>query len=212
MPESRRRALIDIARIHDVLIIESDAWGPLQPKRPPAFATLAPERVLYFTSLTKCLIPGLRVGYLVVPEALSASARNRHLVTNWMATSLMVEIASRWIEDGTALELLEWQKQAAARRNEIAASGLAGIPFFSQPTGLHVWLPLPGLDEAEFVAMARQLGVAVSPGASFSIGDGPTEAAVRICLGGMPEDRLSQGFEIIRRLIETGQEAPLRAM
>ena len=68
---SGARELVEIARRHDVLIIENDAWGPLQPGRPPPIAALAPERTFYFTSLTKCIMPGLRFGWLVVPETLS---------------------------------------------------------------------------------------------------------------------------------------------
>ncbi|MGB5836578.1 MAG: PLP-dependent aminotransferase family protein [Albidovulum sp.] len=212
MSLARRLELIRIARMHDVFIIESDAWGPLQSDRPTPFAMLAPERTLYFTSLTKCLMPGLRVGYLVVPDSLSAAARNRHLVTNWMATSMMVEIASRWIEDGTAETLVNWQIKAAAHRNRIAADVLQDVTFLNTPTGLHVWLPLGARNETEFVATARQTGVAVAPGASFSIGAPPHEGAVRICLGGVPETELTQGLLAIRQLVLSQNEPILQPM
>ena len=212
MSVARRQELIRIARQHDVFIIESDAWGPLQLERPTPFAMLAPERTLYFTSLTKCLMPGLRVGYLVVPDALSAAARNRHLVTNWMATSMMVEIASRWIEDGTAQALVNWQIEAACKRNEIAAASLQSLPFLKSPTGLHVWLRLGERDETKFVEVARQSGVAVAPGAPFCIGDTSSEAAVRICLGGVSETELLQGLTKIRQLFLTQREPSLQEM
>jgi len=212
MSVARRQELIRIARQHDVFIIESDAWGPLQPERPTSFAMLAPERTLYFTSLTKCLMPGLRVGYLVVPDALSAAARNRHLVTNWMATSMMVEIASRWIEDGTAQALVNWQIEAACKRNEIADACLQGLPSLKSSTGLHVWLPLGERDETKFVAAARQSGVAVAPGAPFCIGDTSHEAAVRICLGGVSETELLQGLTKIRQLFLMQREPSLQEM
>ena len=212
MSETRRADLVRIARAFDVYLIESDAWGPLQPERPTPFAMLAPERTLYFTSLTKCLMPGLRVGYLVMPDALSAGVRNRHLVTNWMATSLMVEIASRWIEDGTAQALLTWQITAAAERNRIAAACLRDIEFLSNPTGLHIWLPLGDRAEADFVAAVRRHGVAVAPGASFALGDIPQPAAVRICLGGVSETALAQGVDSIRQQLLAREEAPLQAI
>ncbi len=212
MSVTRRQELIRIARKHEVLIIESDAWGPLQAERPTSFAVLAPERTLYFTSLTKCLMPGLRVGYLVVPDALSAGARNRHLVTNWMATSMMVEIASRWIENGTAQTLVRWQMEAASARNKIADAHLQGVPFLKSPTGLHVWLPLGERDETKFVELARQSGVAVAPGAPFYVGDTSHKAAVRICLGGVPETELLQGLLKIRQLFLMQREPPLQEL
>lgn len=212
MSVARRQELIRIARQYDVFIIESDAWGPLQLERPTSFAMLAPERTLYFTSLTKCLMPGLRVGYLVVPDALSAAAGNRHLVTNWMATSMMVEIASRWIEDGTAQALVNWQIAAACKRNEIADACLQGLPALKSSTGLHVWLPLGERDETNFVAAAHQSGVAVAPGAPFSIGDTSHEAAVRICLGGVSERELLQGLTKVRQLYLMQREPSLQEM
>ena len=212
MSVARRQELIRIARQYDVFIIESDAWGPLQLERPTSFAMLAPERTLYFTSLTKCLMPGLRVGYLVVPDALSAAAGNRHLVTNWMATSMMVEIASRWIEDGTAQALVNWQIAAACKRNEIADACLQGLPALKSSTGLHVWLPLGERDETKFVAAAHQSGVAVAPGAPFSIGDTSHEAAVRICLGGVSERELLQGLTKVRQLYLMQREPSLQEM
>ena len=99
---ARRQALVDIARRHDVAIVEDDAWGPIQPERPPPIVALAPERTFYFTSLTKPLLPGLRYGWLVSPETLVSATANRHLVTSWMATPLMAEIGTRWLKDGTA--------------------------------------------------------------------------------------------------------------
>lgn len=108
MSLARRRELCAIAERHDVQIIENDAWGPLQPDRPVPIAALAPDRTFYFTGFSKCIVPGLRSGYLVVPERFETAAANRHLVTNWMATPIVAEIAANWIDDGTAAQLLDW--------------------------------------------------------------------------------------------------------
>jgi DNA-binding transcriptional MocR family regulator len=56
-----------------VLILENDSGGPLAPGRPKPIAALAPERSFYLTGFSKCLMPGLRYGYLVVPETLAAA-------------------------------------------------------------------------------------------------------------------------------------------
>ena len=111
----RREALCEIAHKYDVLLIENDAWGPIQSQRPLPFAALAPERTFYFTSFTKCIMPGLRSGYLIVPAPLASASANSHLVSNWMATPMLAEIASRWIKDGTAVRLLEWQIKSPRR-------------------------------------------------------------------------------------------------
>ena len=210
MSLERRRELVDIARRHDVLIIENDAWGPLQPDRPDPIAAMAPERTFYFTRLTKCIMPGLRFGFLTMPEAFESAAANRHLVTNWMATPLMAEIGSRWIEDGTAERLLQWQMNALGKRNKLAAEVLGDIPFNSSVNGMHVWLPTPGSwTEDGFVAHARLNGVAVAPGSAFSMSDTVAKHGIRICLGAETDQTLERGLTVISRLARSNPEPAL---
>tara|TARA_R110002020_G_scaffold18929_3_gene65334 strand:+ start:2823 stop:4211 length:1389 start_codon:yes stop_codon:yes gene_type:complete len=210
MSEERRAELVEIARRREVLIIENDAWGPLQPGRPAPIAAMAPERTFYFTSLTKCIMPGLRFGYLTMPEAFASAVANRHLVTNWMATPLMAEIGSRWIEDGTAERLLEWQKTALGERNRLAARVLDGLPFLASPNGMHIWLPMPGSwTEDAFVAHARLNGVAIAPGSAFDMSKTLRNQGVRICLGAETVQALERGLMIISRLARSNPEPAL---
>ncbi len=213
MSLERREAIVTIARKHDVWIIENDAWGPIQSRRPPPIASLAPERTFYFTGLTKCLLPGLRIAWLVVPDSMNAVARTRHLVTNWMATPLMAEIASRWLSDGTALELLNWQRGRLARRNAIAARVLQGIDYQSTPNGMHIWLPIPeAWREGDFVVHARHGGVAVAAGANFAVREPQAVQGVRICLCAGSEKDIEQGLTVIARLMRTTPEPALLAL
>ncbi|MFT5218464.1 MAG: DNA-binding transcriptional MocR family regulator [Planctomycetota bacterium] len=206
----RREALCRIARKYDVLLIENDAWGPIQPGRPQPLAALAPERTFYFTSFTKCIMPGLRSGYLIVPEILASAAANSHLVSNWMATPMLAEIASRWIRDGTAVKLLEWQMKALGERNKLAAKVLGDIPFHASPNGLHIWLPLPASwEEESFVTHARLHGVAIAPGSVFAISETARHSGVRICLGVNTDIALERGLGIIARLIRSQPEPAL---
>lgn len=213
MGQERREALCEIAREHNVYIIENDAWGPLQPDRPAPLATLAPERTFYFTSFTKCIMPGLRAGYLSVPDPLASAARNRHLVTNWVATPLLAEIASRWVEDGTAEHLLDWQMSVMGARNDVAARIMADIPFNASPNGLHIWLPLPEpWNEDAFVSHARLQGVAVAPGSSFAISDVQRHPGLRVCLGDPTDEALERGLHIVARLVRSKPEPALLAI
>lgn len=210
MSVGRRAALVDLARKYDVLIIENDAWGPLQPERPEPIAMMAPERTFYFTSLTKCIMPGLRFGFLVVPETYESAVANRHMVTNWMATPLMVEIGSRWIEDGTAEKLMYWQRDALDERNRIASRVLSEVTFNSSKNGMHIWLPMPGSwSEEEFVAHARLNGVAVGPGSSFELTDAIRDTGIRICLGATTAEALEHGLKVISRLARSNPEPAL---
>lgn len=214
MGAARRAQIVTIARAHDLFIIENDAWGPLDPVRPAPLAALAPERVFYLTSLTKCLLPGLRLGWLVVPEAQVTAAFGRHLATSWMATALIAEIGTRWITDGTATRLLQWQRGQLTRRNQLAARCLGGLPLRRQPHGLHVWMSLPqGWDERVFVNSANLRGVAVASGSAFHIGtEKAPEQGVRICLGAPDESTLETALVTLARLVRNLPEPDLLAI
>ena len=202
MSESRRQAIAAVARRHDIAIIESDVLGPLVADRPPPIAALAPERTLYVTSFTKIVVPGLRIGYLVAPDRYVAAVANRHLVSNWMATPMVAEIASKWVSDGTAVELVDWQRKALHRRNAIAAEMLEGVSYLTHRESLHVWLPLTGgRSEESFVAQARLHGVALAPGASFRTSEAPWRPAVRISLGSTTEAELRTGLSVVAKLL-----------
>lgn len=213
MGSERRRVIAEIARRRNVWIIENDAWGPLRPDRPSPIAAIAPERTFYFTGLTKCVLPGLRIAWLVVPDQMISTARTRHLVTNWMATPLMAEIATRWLADGTALDLLQWQREQLERRNRLVREALWTIRHSGTSHGLHVWLPLPGVwREDAFVAHARHHGVAIAAGANFAIGTGPMPPAVRICLGTGTEEDIVRGVSVVARLSRSEPEPALLAI
>ena len=202
MNSVRRSALAEVARRHDIAIIEGDVLGPLVADRAPPIAYFAPERTLYYTSFTKITVPGLRIGYLVAPDRYAAAVANRHLVSNWMATPIVAEIASKWVTDGTAMELVEWQREALLRRQAIVAEMLGTERVLTHPNALHLWLPLPeNRTEEGFVAQARLQGVAIAPGLSFRTSDAPWQSAVRVSLGSTTEGELRAGLGVVSRLL-----------
>jgi hypothetical protein len=162
-----------------------------------AGAAFAPERTLYVTSFTKITVPGLRIGYLVAPDRYVAAVANRHLVSNWMATPLVAEIATKWVSDGTAMELVNWQRGALRRRQDIARKCWAGSTI------------APGRRPACLAAAAcrARRGKLCGPGPSAGRGDraghilptadAPWHPAVRISLGSTTEGELRAGLSVV---------------
>ncbi|MDC0659404.1 PLP-dependent aminotransferase family protein [Leisingera sp. SS27] len=208
MPLERRQALVDVARRHNLLIIENDALGPVAADRPAPVAALAPERTVYLTSFTKCTLPGLRAGYLAAPEHLLPALTTRIVVFSWMATPLMGELASRWVRDGTALELARWQRRALAERHGIAAEVLQGCGWQGHPAALHLWLPLQnGWTSEGFAAYARRLQVSVAPDTPFLAPRVPPQNAVRVSLGSVQDPaRFRQALELLAGMLRQPPE------
>lgn len=199
---ARRAEIVEVARRHDLMIVENDVLNTLIVDRPAPFVSLAPERVLHISGFTKITLPGLRLAYLVVPERLATAAANRHLVTNWIATPVMVELLSHWVGDGTVAALIDWQRAALSERHALAAEMLRGVPFRAHPQSLHLWLELPSdTDEDSFVAQAHAGGVAVASARAFRLGERQGAGAVRIALGSTDAAGLRHGLGVIRDML-----------
>src|SRR4029434_4472791 len=102
MPRSRREQVAEILRTRDVLLLEDDAYGMLEPKAVP-LATLIPERTYLAATFSQCIAPWLRVRVLLTPVRDSTSVLASALrATVHMPAFLMVALVTRWLQDGSA--------------------------------------------------------------------------------------------------------------
>jgi DNA-binding transcriptional MocR family regulator len=187
--QARRMAIAETARRFSVAIVEDDPYGFLPTDGPPPFAVLAPDITWHVSGLAKCLGAGLRIAYVVVPDARSgwlfASSVRTATV---MASPVTVALATRWITDGTADALLAAVRQESIERQRLAAAILPAGSFRADPAGFHLWVPLPeSWTRSAFVGHMRSTGVGVVASDAFATEGAPPEA-VRVCLGG-PADR-----------------------
>jgi DNA-binding transcriptional MocR family regulator len=188
-PDGRRRAVVDVTRRHDLVIVEDDVYGLLKEPRPTSLWSLAPERTVHVTSVSKTLAPGLRLGILAAPAALYQALANTKYDLLLAGVPLPAEIFQRWLDDGTADRLLERQRREAAARQAIARAFLRLPEPLPDPAAFHIWLPLPApWRTGDFVVAAAEAGVAVAPGQAFATGRSHAPHAVRLSLSA-PETR-----------------------
>ena len=88
---------------------------------------LAPERTFYLTSLSKCLVPGLRIGVLRAPPGWIDRVTGAVFATTVMGTPLDAAAAAAWIEDGTLDRVIAWKRQEIKARQQLAR-GVLGDP------------------------------------------------------------------------------------
>jgi DNA-binding transcriptional MocR family regulator len=205
----RRERLVEIARAHDLWILEDDVHGRLLEGAPPPIASLAPERTFFVAGTSKSVSPGLRVGFVAVPEPFVERIASAVWSTAWSAAPLMVEIAARWIADGTAERLVAHHRREAIARQRLAREVLGELHYDGHPEGYHLWLYLPREWRfEEFVPAARRRGVGVTPPTAFRAGSGAVPRAVRVCLGAAPDrESLRRGLVTLARLAEEGPQA-----
>ena len=204
MPDSRRRAIARIAERYGVYVIEDDVYGPLPAKPATPISSLIPELSFYCTSMTKSVLAGLRIGYLTTPRRLALRAESVLRVNSWMATSPMAEVATRWIVDGTALRLVQIQRERLARRQAVLKQILGPYVLGAHPHALSAWLRVPDHWQAErLVRELRNRDIAVTSPDPFLVRGAERPNAVRVCVGAeVSEEAYKSALETMREVFE----------
>jgi DNA-binding transcriptional MocR family regulator len=197
--QARRQALVEVARNYGVPIIEDDAYGLLPRVGPPALASIGPDITFYIAGLAKTVSAGLRIAYLVAPDAqnaarLAASVR----ATTVMASPFSSALATRWIVDGTADLALNAIRKESMARQKLVARILPPGSYESKPEAFHLWIKLPEQwDRIGFAAHMRAEGLGVVPSDAFSVSDQAPQA-VRACIGGVAtREEIQHALEVI---------------
>lgn len=110
---ARRQEIVALARTHDLLIVEDDAYRFLASDAPPRMADLAPERTLAIISLSKLINPLLKTAYLIAPVSLAEDIEAAIRLTASGASSLLAAAASRLVEN---LALSHRSRPSASKR------------------------------------------------------------------------------------------------
>jgi DNA-binding transcriptional MocR family regulator len=206
---ARRKEIAAIARAHNVLIVEDDAYGFLIEPRVTPYFELARDITVYLTSLSKSIAPALRVGFMAVPPRLHKAMRAAMRATTTMVSPILLELTTHMINSGAGREAIKVQRTAAAKRQKLAARILGSDG--PDQTSMHYWLRLPSdMRNAVFVADALSNGIAVTPGDAFAVTPGQDPGGVRICLCAEPDQRrVETALRTLARLVQADHAAAL---
>jgi DNA-binding transcriptional MocR family regulator len=199
----RRRQIVRIAREHDVMIVEDDAYGFLLNPRSLTYRELAPDITVYLSTLSKAISPALRIGYLAVPQQLQRTFRAASRATIAMVSPILLDVATQLIEDGAAEDAIKFQTAVAARRQAMASRLLNLKP--AAEASFHLWLRTPpDMPSSSFVAEALAKGVSVTPGDAFAVDTSKDPGGVRLCLCAEPdENRLIAALQVIEKILHS---------
>lgn len=202
---SRRRQLVELAGRYNLPILEDDFVGDLryEGRAQPALKALDPDgRVIYTSTFSKMLMPGLRVGFLVasgpVYERLVAGKRLSDLATS----SLTQRALEAYVTVGRYQAHLRRSCQVYHKRRDAMLQAIrrylpGGVQLTPPLGGLFVWLRLPGaLSASELLPLACEQGVAFAPGERFFPADGPMNAGyLRLNFAVQTPERIQAGIQ-----------------
>ena len=205
MSAQRRRKVVALARKHDFYIVQDDAYGAYLDPPPEPFRTLAPERSILFTSLTKVVALGAAGGILSAPKELRDQLATNIRLAGATVNPVCWEALAHWMQDGRLDEVIAQNRGEIRVRAALAHSLLGEVGLLSRPDCPHAFLPLPpSTTLSDFMIAAQHHGLKLMRSDQFAVEPAAaTPAGVRISLGAA-HDRptLSSALTKIRHILQ----------
>ncbi len=200
----KRRALLQLAGEHGFVVFEDDPYVELRfsGETLPTMLSMDPERVVYASSFSKTVCPGIRVGYLVGPPELIAAiaqlATNTYISPNMVAQSIVYEFCA----SGAIERSIETVKEALSERAQTLADALRrelpDADFVAPQGGYFMWVTLPGnTDVKALFQAAAERGVSFVKGTDFMLEGGHN--TLRLANSGVTPEQIDLG---VARLAE----------
>ena len=187
-------------------MLEDDPYGLVRFEGEPQPSLLeldGGEHVVYTSSFSKTVAPGVRVGYFILPAGLraelEATSTSTYITPGLVGQATVYEFTRRGNFDSNlerVRDLLRARRDAMLEALE-AELGKTGATWSRPQGGYFVWLDLPGVDAAELLGRATEAGVTFVPGTDF--GGAPTTA--RLAYSFVSPDEIREGVPRLAALV-----------
>lgn len=211
MPLARRLELLDVAERSGGWIIEDDYDGEFRyTSQPlPALQGLArDERVIYVGTLSKVMYPGLRIGYLVVPDALIDAFRATQARLYREGPLPPQAALAEFIASGRLARhihaMRELYQERQQRLRAALAHSAADLPLSPGHAGLHLVARLPaGFDEHALSQAAARQQVWLRPLSRLYLTT-PTQSGLVLGYAGVDDNAMRHGVRVLAGLLREG--------
>lgn len=171
----RRREIARIIKKYDALLVEDDPYSALRYKGEsvPAIKTLAPDNVIYISTLSKVFAPGLRIGFYVAPEFLSKWLVLVKQGVDLHTSTFNQALAAQYLEGGYLEKQVPriidlYRPKQAAMLDAIKTFLPEGFCCSPSDGGMFLWVTGPrGFDMIDLYYKVIENGVAFVPGKFF---------------------------------------------
>ena len=206
LSEERRRRLAELVRRRGLPVLEDDPYGLVrfEGERLPSLLELeGGEHVLYSSSFSKTVAPGLRVGYLIVPAALASElqplAASTYITPGLVAQATLLEFLRRGLFESNLQRVCDLLRERRDAMLEALERGFAGRARWSRPEGGYfLWLELPDeVDASALLVRASEAGVTFVPGADF----GGEPNTLRLAFSYVSSSEITEGIARLAKLV-----------
>ncbi|HEY3066480.1 MAG TPA: PLP-dependent aminotransferase family protein [Methylomirabilota bacterium] len=217
-PEAARRLLQTAAR-HHVPIVEDGFDGGLQYGPRPVAPLKARDRdglVIYIGTFSKILFPGLRLGWLVAPAALTERLQAAKQLADLHTSALIQAAVHRFCERRLLDRHIARAAAEYGRRRGLLLAALrrrmpADVTWTEPQGGFSMLLTLPPeLGAATLLPRAIERGVAFTPGDVFFGDGGGGERTLRLSFSAVAGGRIDEGVRRLAEIIKDERRRPRR--
>jgi len=201
---ARRRQLIVLAEKYNVPILEDDFVGDLRYEGhvQPSLKALDPgAQVIYISTFSKMLVPGLRVGFIVADGPIYESLLNYKRLSDLATSALIQRALDAFVTVGRYQTYLHRSCQTFRKRRDAMAKAIenhlpAQASFDVPNGGLFIWLKLPkSILSNELLPFACGEGVAFVPGKYFFTNDLHGDEWLRLNFASQPVNDIEEGIK-----------------
>lgn len=212
MPREARRRLLEMAMERGLVVVEDDAYRELYfgESRLPSLFELAREAgypgVIYLSSFSKVLAPGLRVAFAVAqPEAilkLTQAKQGVDLHTPVLNQILVHELVKEGFPERLERIRATYKAKAQAMLEALDREMPKEVAYTRPKGGMFVWMTLPeGLSAEALFRQALEENVAFVPGGPF-FANGGGENTLRLSYATMDRERIAEGVQRLAKALK----------
>lgn len=214
MSLARRKNLVELAQKYGVPIIEDDPYGELrfEGERLPNLVELAPEHVMYASTFSKTIAPGLRLAWIVAPDWVIGKLITAKQTSDMQSASYSQRFLAEVLEDDFMdRQILKLRSYYVKQRDMMMAALDREFPkevSYARPSGgMFVWCELPEqLSATALLEKAIEQNVAYMPGSAF-YPDGAGHHTFRLSFTLANQEQMDEGIATLGRLIKEALEA-----
>jgi DNA-binding transcriptional MocR family regulator len=203
LSEAKRRRLVDLARTYDFWIIEDVPYRRLRYRGEdlPSLFDLGPDRVLQMSSYSKLISPGLRVGYVIAPDALmdrlAKMAEDTYINASYLNQAIVADFVRRGWLDPQIEELKGLYEPRLYATLDALEQHLGDAATWREPQGgFFVGVTLNGtVDTDELLSRAQDANLALTDGRGFFVNGANGRSFVRLPFCALTPDEIYEGVE-----------------
>ena len=203
LSSARRRQLIVLAERYNIPILEDDFVGDLRYEGhvQPSLKALDPNgQVIYVSTFSKMLVPGLRVGFIVADGPVYDSLLNYKRLSDLATSTLIQRVLDAFVTVGRYQTYLHRSSQTFRKRRDAMVKAIhhylpTKVCFDVPSGGLFIWLRLPdSMSADELLPLACKEGVAFVPGKFFFTDDTDGTGWMRLNFASQPVEDIDEGM------------------